>query len=92
MPSIALLSEKSAAEVLCVRPKTLTTWRTMGRGPAFVRVGSAIRYDPADLQAFVDAGRAAADAHLERRASGHGIDSPKERRVMEGLPDDRRNK
>ena len=36
---------------------TLAKWRHYGQGPAFVRVGSRIFYDRADLDAFIDAGR-----------------------------------
>jgi len=36
---------------------TLRKWRITGRGPRFVRVGRAVRYSGADLDAFLS-GRA----------------------------------
>ena len=48
-----LLDENGAAELLRLRPRTLTRWRFERRGPAFVRLGGAIRYRTADLEAFV---------------------------------------
>lgn len=32
---------------------TLNTWRTLGRGPKFVRVGRLIRYRVSDLDAWL---------------------------------------
>ena len=39
---------------------TLRKWRCNRRGPAFVRLGSVIRYRLGDLRAFVEANRSAA--------------------------------
>jgi hypothetical protein len=33
---------------------TLAKWRHYGQGPAFVRVGSRIFYDQADLDSYID--------------------------------------
>ena len=33
---------------------TLAKWRHYGRGPAFVRIGSRIYYDQADLDRYID--------------------------------------
>lgn len=56
-----LLNEREAADLLKVAPHTLRTWRSRRRGPKFIRLGSgkqpAIRYDRAELQRFIDAGR-----------------------------------
>jgi hypothetical protein len=40
---------------------TLRAWRHQGRGPAFVRLGRAIRYLPNDVEAFLRANRHAQD-------------------------------
>ena len=53
---LELLDTASAARALGLSPSTLNKWRTAGTGPAFVRMGAAIRYRRADLAAFV-AGR-----------------------------------
>lgn len=49
-----LLDEKAAAEILCTTAKNLQTWRCRGRGPKFCKIGSSVRYDPADLREFID--------------------------------------
>jgi hypothetical protein len=47
------LTEKAAADRLGISAGTLRNWRANGKGPAFVRIGAAIRYEVADLDAFV---------------------------------------
>ena len=42
-----------AAEILSVKRQTLANWRSAGRGPAFVKVGRAVRYRPEDLEEFI---------------------------------------
>lgn len=51
------LTEKEAAEILKVSPKTLQCWRWMRKGPAYVRYIRAIRYLPADLAAYQEKNR-----------------------------------
>ena len=53
----ALLNETEAARILAMQVTTLRRWRWAGRGPRFIKVGAAVRYDPADLSAFIEAGR-----------------------------------
>ena len=53
----ALINETEAARILGLSPKTLRRWRWAGKPPRFIRIGAAIRYDPADLAAFIEAGR-----------------------------------
>ena len=55
----ALLNETEAARILAMRVTTLRRWRWAGKGPRFVKIGAAVRYDPADLAAFIEAGRRA---------------------------------
>ena len=55
--SQALVDETRAAQLLDLRVKTLRRWRWAGRGPRFVKLGSAVRYRPADLDEFIAAGR-----------------------------------
>ncbi len=55
--SVYLIGERGAAERLGLAVATLRRWRWVGRGPRFVKVGGAVRYDPADLDAFIEAGR-----------------------------------
>jgi hypothetical protein len=51
-----LMDEQKAAEFLSVKPQTLANWRCTRRYPlAFVKIGRAVRYRLADLEAFIDA-------------------------------------
>ena len=47
LPDGASVNERETAEVLGVSPRTSQCWRREGRGPAFVRLGKAIRYQSA---------------------------------------------
>jgi excisionase family DNA binding protein len=49
----ALLTEDEAAESLRISVRTLQAWRLKAAGPAFVRVGRAIRYRRGDIKAWV---------------------------------------
>jgi excisionase family DNA binding protein len=54
-----LLTTREAARRLGLAAGTLQNWRIRGQGPAFVRLGKAIRYDEGDLARFIAQGRAA---------------------------------
>lgn len=52
-----LLTEAEAAELLGLKQNTLNNWRCTHRVPLpYVRVGRAIRYRLADIQAFIERG------------------------------------
>ncbi len=53
----ALVNETEAARILAMQVTTLRRWRWAGKGPRFVKIGAAVRYDWADLTAFIEAGR-----------------------------------
>lgn len=53
----SLIKEDPAARILGVEVATLRRWRWSGGGPAFIKLGNAVRYDPRDLAAFIEAGR-----------------------------------
>ena len=52
-----LVNEYEAARRLSLSVKTLRRWRWAGTGPAFYKIGAAVRYDQADLEAFIEASR-----------------------------------
>ncbi|MBB3900417.1 helix-turn-helix transcriptional regulator [Roseococcus suduntuyensis] len=53
-----LLTVADAADLLGLAAETLDHWRmTPDRGPAFVKLGRAVRYRRADVLAFVQRGR-----------------------------------
>lgn len=58
--SSALLDTREAARRLGLAPGTLQNWRLIGKGPACVRLGRAVRYAEGDLARFIAQGRAAA--------------------------------
>lgn len=51
-----LLTEKEVASALGVSPRTLQHWRLAGDGPAFAKVGRAVRYPPDSVRAFIAIG------------------------------------
>lgn len=52
--TIALLTEREAAEFLAVSPATLNAWRTRRQGPRYIKLGRAVRYQQADLAAWLE--------------------------------------
>lgn len=65
-----LLDEKQVAARLGVSVRALQRWRAVGLGPTFARIGPRfIRYESADVDAFVASGRAHSLAE-ERARSG----------------------
>jgi hypothetical protein len=57
VPGHAPLTEWDAAVRLGLKVATLRAWRHQGKGPAFVRLGRAIRYLPRDVEEFLRANR-----------------------------------
>lgn len=51
----SLLNEKEVAKQLGVSLACLQRWRWRKEGPPYVKLGSAVRYRPEDLDAFVRA-------------------------------------
>ncbi len=52
-----MLKEREAAELLAMEVTTLRRWRWAGKGPRFLKIGGAVRYDLADLETFIVASR-----------------------------------
>ena len=48
-----LLREIDAAAYLGLAPKTLARWRWAGKGSAFHKFGTAVRYSLEELNAFI---------------------------------------
>lgn len=49
-------TSNEVADRLKIKPKTLSEWRSKGKGPKFFRVGSTrtIRYRESDIKAWLD--------------------------------------
>lgn len=56
-PGTRLLNESEAAEALGLKVATLRRWRWAGKPPRFLKIGSAVRYEPAELATFIQAAR-----------------------------------
>ena len=52
-----LLTTEELAELLQVSIRTIEGWAYRGVGPRVTKIGSNRRYRPADVAAFLDAGR-----------------------------------
>jgi hypothetical protein len=48
----AILNEKEAAEQLGLAVATLRTWRCREKGPSFLKMGGAVRYDSLEIERF----------------------------------------
>lgn len=53
-----LLNEYDVADFFRLSVATMRHWRLTGKGPKWLKLGSAVRYRPEDVQAYLD-GRAA---------------------------------
>jgi len=51
------LTETEAAVRLGLKVATLRAWRNQGRGPAYVRLGRAVRYLAIDIEEFLQSNR-----------------------------------
>ena len=48
-----VIRTNEAAELLGLRISTLEAWRCRGGGPAFLKLGKAVRYRKSDLENFM---------------------------------------
>ena len=54
----ALVNETEAARILNLKVTTLRRWRWAGKPELpFTKIGAAVRYDPRDIEALIQAGR-----------------------------------
>jgi hypothetical protein len=49
--------------------RTLQNWRVRGDGPAFLRVGRSVRYDPRDLAEWLGARRFRSTSEADHRTA-----------------------
>jgi predicted site-specific integrase-resolvase len=55
--NIELMREAQAARLLGLSVRTLQKWRWNGKGPEFLRLNGAVRYNHADLIRFISSAR-----------------------------------
>jgi hypothetical protein len=65
-----LLNETQAADLLNIKVPTLRRWRWAGKGPTFLKIGGAVRYDRADLEGFIASARRASTSDTGAGFSG----------------------
>lgn len=51
-----LISTRDAADYVGLSEQTLANWRYLNRGPRWFKVGGRVKYDVADLDAWIEAG------------------------------------
>jgi predicted DNA-binding transcriptional regulator AlpA len=56
-PDDRLIDEREAARRLGLKVATLRRWRWARRGPRWVKIGAAVRYEPPEITALIEAGR-----------------------------------
>jgi len=49
-----LHDEKREAERLSINVRTLQQWRLRGGGPPYLKIGALVRYDPRQVDAWLD--------------------------------------
>ena len=62
-----LLTPLEVAELTGLSTDTLAQWRSQRRGIPYLKIGRAVRYDPADVQAYLEGCRISVSAPQERR-------------------------
>ena len=66
------LSTRELAAKLGIAEQTLRIWRQQGRGPAFVKLGGAVRYSTAEAARWLE-------GHTHRNTSGAAPEPTPER-------------
>jgi len=51
---LPLMNEHAAAQRLNVTVPTLRNWRYLRKGPTFKKIGGSVKYDPRDLDEFIE--------------------------------------
>ena len=67
MATDALLTTEEVANMTGLSRETLAQWRSQRRGIPYLKMGRAVRYDPADVQAYLEGCRVSVSVPKERR-------------------------
>jgi excisionase family DNA binding protein len=63
-----LLTPEEVAEITSLSMDTLAQWRSQRREIPYLKIGRAVRYDPAEVQAYLERCRVSVfDPHERRR-------------------------
>jgi excisionase family DNA binding protein len=62
-----LLTPERVSALTGLSEETLAQWRSKRRGIPYLKIGRAVRYDPADVQAYLERCRVSVSDLRERR-------------------------
>ncbi len=62
-----LLTPEKVAEITGLSIDTLAQWRSQRRGLPYLKIGRAVRYDPEDVQEYLEGCRVSVSDPRERR-------------------------
>lgn len=62
-----LLTPDQVAQITGLSKETLAQWRSQRRGIPYLKIGRAVRYDPADVQHYLAGCRVSVSPPNERR-------------------------
>ena len=62
-----LLRPEEVANLTGLSLETLAQWRSQKRGISYLKIGRAVRYDAADVQAYLEGCRVSVSVPKERR-------------------------
>ena len=60
-----LLTTMQTADRPGLSPRTLETLRLRGGGPIFIKMGRAVRYEPQEVEAWINARRASSTSECD---------------------------
>jgi excisionase family DNA binding protein len=62
-----LLTSEEVAEITGLSSETLAQWRSQRRGIPYLKIGRAVRYDPAEVRSYLEGCRVSVSDPRERR-------------------------
>jgi excisionase family DNA binding protein len=62
-----LLKPEEVADLTGLSVETLAQWRSQKRGIPYLKIGKVVRYDPADVQAYLEGCRVSVSVPKEGR-------------------------
>ena len=62
-----LMTAEQVAKLTGMAIETLAQWRSQKRGIPYLKIGRAVRYDPADVQKYLEGCRVSVSDPRERR-------------------------
>jgi excisionase family DNA binding protein len=63
------LTAEEVADITGLSHETLAQWRSQKRGMPYLKIGRTVRYDPADVQQYLEGCRVSVSDPRERRRS-----------------------